>query len=353
MARLLLLEIFMVTHIRTVPVLNVRRRAIRASMLGLAFLLLIVSFGCSERPPASTERQAFDIGMVTFAGYAPLYLAKEKGFFGNLDVRLRRIEEVPSIRAGVVSGELEAYLATPDIALDTNTRPPGKAVWAIDESAGGDGVVVAKGIADVAGLRGRKVAGEPGLPPYFVMLYLLHQHGLSLSDIRFQDMTTQIAATAFISGSVDAAAIYEPYLSQARGQRTGSRVVVSSAQTPGLIVDLIFVRDDVATGRRDDVKKLIAGWRRAVQYIRESPDDAYRIMAAAFNLPVNEFRDIASGVRWLDLEDNRRLYGTPEAAGPLFSNFGVVVQVLRRNRPAVFNASADQYLLRDFVREAQ
>jgi hypothetical protein len=39
--------------------------------------------------------------MVTFAGYAPLYLAKEKGFFGDLNVELRRIEEFPSIRAAM------------------------------------------------------------------------------------------------------------------------------------------------------------------------------------------------------------------------------------------------------------
>lgn len=323
-----------------------------SSLVAFSLSLSACSNGSSNQTSTSAEAESFDIGMVTFAGYAPLYLAREKGFFGDLDVQLRRIEEVPSIRSAIASGELEAYLATPDIALDTNTPAPGKAVWAIDESAGGDGVVVVGDIEDITEFRGRRVAGEPGLPPYFIMLYLLHQNGLSISDVLFQDMTTQNAATAFASGSVDAAAIYEPYLSQARDQRAGSRVVVSSAETPGLIVDLIFVRDDVITARRDDVDKLISGWRRAVQYIEESPDDAYQIMAAAYNLPVDEFRDIASGVVWLDLEDNQRLYGTPEAPGPLHSSFETVVQVLRRNRPAVFNATANQYLVHDFISEA-
>lgn len=129
-------------------------------------------------PSSPPKAEPFDIGMVTFAGYAPLYLAKEKGFFGDLDVQLHRIEEVASIRAGMAKGELEAYLATPDIALESNTKPPGKAVWAIDESAGGDGVVVAAGIKDLKGLKGKKVAAEPGLPPHFVLSYLLHQNGV-------------------------------------------------------------------------------------------------------------------------------------------------------------------------------
>lgn len=331
-----------------------RRRAVAAGLL--VFGLLFVA-ACTreskEGGSAPAKREPFDIGMVTFAGYAPLYLAKEKGYFGDLDVRLQRIEEIPSIRAAVAKGELEAYLATPDIALDTNTRPPGKAIWAIDESAGGDGVVVADTINDLAALKGRKVAGEPGLPPYFIMLYLLHKQGLSLGDVQFQDMTTQNAATAFVSKAVDAAAIYEPYLSQAKKQREGSRVVVSSAETPGLIVDLIFVRDDVATTRPDDVKTIIAGWRKAMAFIRESPEEAYKIMAAAFGLPESEFKDIASGVRWLDVEDNRRLFGTTEAPGPLFSNFAIVVDVLRRNRSDVFNANAEQYLIRDFIRDTK
>src|SRR5437868_4263429 len=105
----------------------------------LAFMILVSLFGigfvgCNGKP-TPVAKKSFNIGMVTFAGYAPLYLAKEKGFFGNLDVNLQRIEEVPSIRAAVTRGDLEAYLATPDIALDTNAKPPGKAMWAIDESA--------------------------------------------------------------------------------------------------------------------------------------------------------------------------------------------------------------------------
>lgn len=326
-------------------------------ILGVISAIALGVSGCSKKESASDQKpktpQPFDIGMVTFPGYAPLYLAKEKGFFGDLDVRLQRIEEIPSIRAAVVKGDLEAYLATPDIAFDTNIPAPGKAVWAVDESAGGDGVVVSSDIGDITQLKGRKVAGEPGFPPYFIMLYLLHQHGLGLNDIQFQDMTTQNAATAFVSKAVDAAAIYEPYLSQAEGQRAGSKVVVSSAQTPGLIVDLIFARDDVVASRPNDIKQLIAGWRKAIAFIRQSPDEANLIMAASFNLPVNEFKDIASGVRWLDLDENRQLYGTPATPGPLFSNFGVVVDVLRRNRPEVFKAESSHYLIREFISEAK
>lgn len=323
-------------------------------LLALVFIALVAGLfvGCLDFPTTSRElptRKSFNIGMVTFAGYAPLYLAKEKGFFGNLEINLQRIEEVPSIRAGMTRGDLDAYLATPDIALDTNSKPVGRAVWAIDESAGGDGVVVSGDIHTLSDLKGKKVAAEPGLPPNFVFLYLLHQNGLSSKDVEFQDMSTQNAAAAFASGAVDAAGIYEPYLTTAMKQRKGSRVVISSAQLPDMIVDLIFVRDDVIASRQQDVAKIIEGWRKAITFIKEYPDEANDIMARSFNLPVNDFKDVVSGIRWLDLQENRRLFGTDDAPGSLYNNFTVIGDVLRRQRPDVYTAKTEDHLGRAFI----
>jgi NitT/TauT family transport system substrate-binding protein len=321
--------------------------------LTLLFLFVLFTLsGCNlfkNSNQRTNEGRPFNIGMVTFAGYAPLYLAKEKGFFGDLDVKLQRIEAIPSIRAAMAKGDLDAYLATPDIALDTNTRPPGQAVWAIDESAGGDGIIVAGDVKDLAGLKGKKVAVEPGLPPNFVLMYLLDKNGLSKNDVVLQDMTTQNAAAAFASGAVDAAAIYEPYLSTAAKHRKGSRVVISSKEIPEMIIDLIFVRDDAIKSREADIKNFIAGWRKAMEFIKIQPDDANKIMARAYNLPIKDFKDIVSGIKWLDLAENRRLFGTDAEAGGLYKNFNVVRDVLRRNRPEVYFAQPNEHLNRNFI----
>jgi NitT/TauT family transport system substrate-binding protein len=316
----------------------------------LLFLLCFSLVSCHTRESKTPVKGAFRIGMVTFAGYAPLYLAQQEGYFGNLDVQLIRIEDIPSIRAAMARKDLDAYLATPDIALDTNTAPPGKAVWAIDESAGGDGVVVAGSVRGIESLKGKKVAAEPGLPPYFVMLYLLDKAGLSKSDVAVQDMSTQDAAAAFASKAVDAAAIYEPYLSTAVKQRPGSRVAISSKQAPDLVVDLIFVRNDLIDFRRADIDTIISGWRKALAFLRAHPDEAYPIMAKAFNLSVNDFKDSSGGVVWLDLADNQRLLGTDASPGVLYKNFAVVRDVLKHNRPEVFMSQPENYLDRSFVR---
>ncbi len=324
------------------------------SKLAIAVVLLgAVALAAFYYTRDEQKAESFDIGMVTFAGYAPLYLAKEKGFFGDLDVELHRIDEVASIRAGISNGELEAYLATPDIALDTNNRPLGKAVWAIDESAGGDGVVVSGDIADLKDLRGKAVGHEPGLPPSFILLYLLHQNGISASEVSFKDLSTQDANSAFVSKAVDAAALYEPFLSSAAKNREGSKVVISSADTPGMIVDLIFVRDDQLAENKRSVEKVITGWRKAIAFIKSNPDEANSIMAKSFDLPADEFKDIVSGIKWLDLEENKYLFGDASADGPLYESFDVVRDVLKRHRKDVFDAKRDDHLTREMISEQE
>lgn len=325
----------------------------KKTIVGILVVILAVGaviFVKSDRQSEGPAEEPFDIGMVTFAGYAPLFLAKEKGFFGELDVRLHRIEEVASIRAGMASGRLEAYLATTDIALDSNVEPPGVAIWAIDESAGGDGVVVNGLEGGIEGLKGQVVAAEPGLPPFFILQYLLHEHGLDLGDVVFKDMTTQDAASAFSSGAVAAAGLYEPFLSSAMKAQDQSRLAISSAQTPGLIVDLIFVRDDLLEGT-DAPLVVVEGWRKAVDFIDRHPAEAYAIMSRAFDLPEDEFRDIASAVRWLDLADNEMLFGDVASPGPLFTNFVKIRRVLERNREGIYPSEPQRHLSRAVIRQ--
>lgn len=316
--------------------------AAAAIIAALAFLIIR---GCDS---GDGQKPDFTIAMVTFPGYAPLYLAESKGMFGDLDVNLVRIEDISSIRAAVRSGDAEAYLATLDIAFDSDTRPLGTGVWVIDESSGGDAVIVRDGIDSVEQLRGQTVAAEPGFPPNFLLMYALNEAGLSLADVEFRDMSTQNAAIAFAAGSVQAAGVYEPYLTTALNSQEGSRVVVSSADTPGLIVDLIFVSEDVLADRKGDVQLLIDGWNQALDYIRDNPDDAYSIMAAAFGIPVEEFREIAAGVVWLGPEQNRDLYGTAAQPGPLYDASEKVVEILTRNRSTVFQANPTDHLTREF-----
>ena len=50
------------------------------------------------------------IGLVTWLGYGPFYIAQEKGYFkeNNVDVQLEKIEGDVERRAAIASGNLDA-----------------------------------------------------------------------------------------------------------------------------------------------------------------------------------------------------------------------------------------------------
>lgn len=300
----------------------------------IVILVLFVSAVSCGTEPKTQSKEKITIGMVTFPGYAPLYLARDQGFFGDLDVRLVRIESVGDLRAALSSGKIDMYASTYDI-FQTNQGAdvPGKGFLLIDESHGADGVVGADNIKTIADLKGKKLAGEPGLPPYFLLQYLLNKENLSLADISVKDIATQDAGAAFTSGSVDAAAIYEPFLSNSLKARKGSHLIASSAEAPNILADLLFASDKLTADRPVILKKVAAGWFRALDYIKSNPDDAYTKMAAAFNVSKQEMIDYKSVMTWYGEDDNMSMFNRNSPVN-VYRIFQQVGDVLERNGSA-------------------
>jgi NitT/TauT family transport system substrate-binding protein len=310
-----------------------KRKSRKLSIL-IIISVLFASLTSCYSGSSTTQKQKVTIGMITFPGYAPLYLAKEKGFFGDLDVELVRIEAIGDLRAALSSGKIDIYASTYDIfQANQGSDVPGIGFMLIDESHGADGIVAAEGINSIRDLKGKKLAGEPGVPPYFLLQYLLNKENLLLSDISVKDIATQDAGAAFTSGSVDAAALYEPFLSNAVNSRKGSKVVISSAQEPNILADLLFASDKLAKDNPDVLKKVAEGWFKALDYAKSNQDDAYTIMGKAFNVSKQEMVDFKSAITWYSREDNLSMFDRNKSMN-VYQIFKLVGDVLEKNGSA-------------------
>ncbi len=293
------------------------------------------------------------IGMVTFPGYAPLYVAKEKGFFEGIDVELTRIESIGDIRAAMRSGDINMYAATYDIYQSTkDVAPTGVGFLVVDESHGADGVATAADINSIQDLRGKKVGAEPGFPPYLVLQYLLDKEGMTLNDLDFQDMPTTDAGNAFAAGKLDAAGIYEPALSASVKARSGAKVFASSADIPDLVQDLIFADEKLAKEYPQALEKVAAGYFKALEYINTNPDDAYAIMANAFNVSVAEMKDFKSGVSWITKEENQKLFDKKNDTNA-YTTYNLVCSILKKNGDTDICLNADDKLTGEIIEEIQ
>ena len=119
-------------------------------LLGLVFALVLVGGTAYAGEPIK-------LGMSTWLGYAPLYLAKEKGFFQKrgLDVEIVVIESPADRRAAFAADRIQGFATTVDTHVMTAAAEnpiPVKQVLALDDSYGGDGIVADDVVAALYGI---------------------------------------------------------------------------------------------------------------------------------------------------------------------------------------------------------
>lgn|SRR5574341_16234 len=296
--------------------------------------LIVIAIIWSAKQGTERAGREFNIGFNEWVGFAPFFLAKEKGYFDDMQVNLHFIADEGDKRAGLYSGRLDMICETIDM-FQTNRDTPdyrGVVTFAIDESYGGDGVVASQDIKSVTDLKGISVGAEPGQPAYFILQYLLNKEGLTFSDIKLQDMNSSDAAAAFIAGRVNAAGTYEPYLSDALNKRKGAHLLVSSKDMPGMILDVAIVNEQKISQRKKGLETIYDGWCRAIDYLRTNPEEAVGIMARAFKLTSEEFKETISGLRYFGYNENTALFGKKDSESQIVTNFRQIGFILQKNK---------------------
>ncbi|WP_374330828.1 ABC transporter substrate-binding protein [Aestuariivirga sp.] len=266
---------------------------------------------------ATANAGTMRLGMTTWVGYGPMFLARDKGFFkeNGLDVDLRIIEDASIYMAAVASGELDGNASTLDEIM--KYRSPEfcfKAVTALDDSHGGDGVLVHEGVNSLKDLKGQQVGMNEGSVSQFWFNILLTREGMTEKDVQITNMTADDAAAAFIAGQIPAAVTWEPHLSLVREKKQG-KVLIDSSQTPGLIVDVVDLTCDYIKNNPKDVEAFNKGLFKAVEFIKTNPDEAYAIMAkgvGGYLEKPEDFAQAAKGVNFYDQARNVEFFGTPE-----------------------------------------
>ncbi|MDU2241949.1 MAG: ABC transporter substrate-binding protein [Paenibacillus sp.] len=296
----------------------------------LVFLVSLTACGgnqagnASEGSPSGSASAAksnsISIALSTWVGFAPLYIAQEKGFFekNGIKVELLKMESVADRRTMLAANKIQGFTSTVDTHVVTAaSNIPVTQVVALDDSYGGDGLVAKKEIKSLKDLVGKNVAVQTdGGASFFWFLYLLDKEGIDVNSVHLQSMSAGDAGAAFVAKKVDAAVTWEPWLSKAKKTDFGT-VLLSSDKTPGVITDTLALSKNFADQNPDAVKALVKSWFEAVDYYKSNPDDAISIMAKAMGETAEDFKGEVSGVRYYDQQTNKEYFGTKEQPGKL------------------------------------
>ncbi len=241
-----------------------------------AVLLCALLAGCSEKP--------LRIGINPWIGYDVIPMAQRWDWIGP-EIELVDTASGADSLAALASGELHAACLTLDeVIRGIDAGLPLSIVAVMDTSSGADSLLVRPDIADVAQLRGRRIALQASGVGMLMLTAALESGGLSIADVQLIDAKSGQLLELWQSGAVDAAATYEPFARVLRG--TGARTLLSSRDTPELIFDVIAVHRDAIAGRQKTLEKLVSAVLRAQAHVHDNPVDALYRLASLQDKPV-------------------------------------------------------------------
>jgi NitT/TauT family transport system substrate-binding protein len=296
--------------------------------------------------PGGKGNSALTLGVATWIGYGSLYIAQEKGFFAGTPVNLRRIDDTAVYNSAMLKGDIDGFCNTMDsFVLAASGGVKGHVVYLFDESAGADGLIAKPFIRSLEDLRGRRIAAQTGWPGHFFMLYLTKQAGLSPKDYRHINLDSDKAGSAFMSGKLDAAVTWEPWLSKIVSAGAG-HILASSKDHPGIIMDGLIMRPAVVARNDGAVRILVNGCLKAVEFWQSHPSEGNEIVARHFGLSADEVGRMVKGVKYLDratnleyLEPNGRAIQTLRLASEVWVEAGVIDRA-----PDMSDAVTDKYV---------
>jgi NitT/TauT family transport system substrate-binding protein len=297
----------------------------RRALLPLFILVALVLSACGASNTASGSTKysgTIHIASSTWTGYALIYLANAKGIWKQhgLDVNFKDIEDPNDRFIALAAGRLEGMASTVDaFARQQSNGVAAVEVFPIDASVGGDGILAANSIQNVADLKGKTVGVNQGSVSEWFLAQVLEKNGLHLSDVKEQNMTSGAAGAAFVASKLDVAVTWEPWLSKAKA-RTDGHVLVSSKQYPDLIMDSFAFRKDFIQKYPDTVKDFMKAYYDAFTWMQANQTEALKVIGDAVQESPSDVSADLSTMTLFDLSTGKQVIGTSSSHGKIYDN---------------------------------
>jgi len=281
-----------------------------------ATLVLVLGVGMSGAAPRAGQLKPYRVGFNAWIGSIAFFVAQEKGFFkeAGLDVQPKSFSSPGDGLTPLLAGNLDAVLSTADSVITVLDKAPGqlKVVYLTDTSAGADAVLAKKEIADVKGMKGKKVAATLGQCNQLLLEKALEKAGLTDKDIQLVNMNPDDAGAAFAAGKVDVAVTWEPWITKVSGEKKG-HVIFSSKETPNLILDVLAISSKTASAKAAETRAFLKALNRGYEFVQAHTDEAAALAGKALEQKPDEVKAMLPKVNLYSERKNLEVMGGPAA----------------------------------------
>lgn len=262
--------------------------------------MFLCACGTGDAPRAPTPLR---LGMDLWAGYFPAVIAKREGLMAaeGVDLDVVPTRDTNGLIAEFAAGHYDLIAVSLGDAITLSKSRPDVVVLLIaDESAGGDQLLrgPAAGAASTAPPRlGTNLGGFGEL---FIRAWL-EREGIAPGDVVWANVDASDVPTALAEGRIDFGHTWEPYASEAAA--AGAAPVFSSADTPGLILDVVLATRAGLERDPEAYRGFVRAWFAAERRWRADPATGNAVAAAA--LGIDPATVSLAGVKLYSLDDNR------------------------------------------------
>ncbi|QHW32468.1 ABC transporter substrate-binding protein [Paenibacillus rhizovicinus] len=265
-----------------------------------AALLSIAAISACGTNSSKDADIALRVAYNQWVGSAGLFIADSKGYFkdAGIDVKLIEFASPTEATQALLSDNVDIALTTLDTAVMVKSNEASKnlKVFSLtDLSSGADGIVADKDIKTIADLKGKTVAATIGAVNHFLLDHALKQAGLSESDVKLSNVAPEQTGPLFMSGKVDAAVTWEPYLSQSMAK--GGNLLFSTKEAPDLIIDGMVASENLIQDHGSEIRKLVDAIDKGTQFYYSDTDEAATIVGEKLDASKDDVKSMMDGVK--------------------------------------------------------
>ena len=264
------------------------------------------------------------VAITSWPGFEYLYLAEQRrlGHRYGLDLRVQQYTSIEDQRHAYGRGDVEVIATNlPDaitICQEVPKRCP-ELFLVIDQSEGADVIISKSDIGDVRGLVGQKVGLERTVLSEYLLLRAFETKQVPFDQVRLMHEGPSALVSALSKGKVAAIVTYPPHSNLLR-EDSRYRVLFSSAQIRGEIVDILAVNPAFAKRHPGMIRALVRTWWAAQALARAEPISSKALMAKREQVSPAEFVASERGIR----------YPTSADQAEMLAPTGSVARVLAR-----------------------
>ncbi len=271
---------------------------------------LSLAVACSSNAFAA-DLGKMKMGIEPWLGYGLWHIAAQDKLFkkeGFEKVDVVNFAEDKDINAALASGQIDvANIATHTAMGMISAGLPIKVIMLLDQSETADALIVSKDIKSLEDLKGKRVAYEEGTTSDILLHSALSSIGLTTKDVVPVPMPASNAGSALIAGQVPVAVTYEPYLTVAKNNDSSIKMLYSGASDPGLISDVLVVRQSVIDEHPEQISGLIKVWADSLNEYNSDTKRGREIISKAVGASPEELSTAFDGVKFLDIPANKAM----------------------------------------------